>query len=72
MHHKPIIIIPGQSNSVFFEIFFKTLKRNKFFSALILICDANVFKINAKKYNFNGLYNLIQPDQKINLLKKKQ
>jgi 4-hydroxy-L-threonine phosphate dehydrogenase PdxA len=71
MHHKPIIIVPGQSNSIFFEIFFKTLKKNKFFSPLILICDFDIFKIDAKKYNFNGFYNLIQPDQKINLLKKK-
>jgi len=71
MHHKPIIIVPGQSNSIFFEIFFKTLKKNKFFSALILICDANVFKINAKKYNFNRVYNLIHPDQQIHLLKEK-
>jgi 4-hydroxy-L-threonine phosphate dehydrogenase PdxA len=70
MHHKPIIIIPGQSNSIFFEIFFKTLKKTKFFSALILICDANIFKINAKKYNFNRVSNLIQPDEQINLLKK--
>jgi len=71
MHHKPIIIVPGQSNSIFFEIFFKTLEKNKFFSALILICDANVFKINAKKYNFNRVYNLIHPDQQIHLLKEK-
>ena len=70
MHHKPIIIVPGQSNSIFFEIFFKTLKKNKFSSALILICDANIFKINAKKYNFNVASNLIQPEQQINLLKK--
>ena len=71
MHHKPIIIVPGQSNSIFFEIFFKTLKKTNFFSALILICDANIFKINAKKYNFKGVYNIIQTNQQIHLLKEK-
>ena len=70
MHHKPIIIIPGQYNSIFFEIFFKTIKKKKFFSALILICDTDIFKINAKRYKFFGAFNLIQPDQQFHLLKK--
>jgi 4-hydroxy-L-threonine phosphate dehydrogenase PdxA len=70
MHHKPILIIPGQTNSIFFEIFFKTIKNTKFFSALIVICNINIFKNNAKRYNFNGKINLIRPNQEINLLKK--
>ena len=30
MNYKPIIIVSGEPNSIFFEIFFKTLKRSKF------------------------------------------
>ena len=37
MKTKPIIIVPGELNSIFFEIFFKTLKIKKFKSPLILI-----------------------------------
>jgi hypothetical protein len=29
MRHKPILIVPGQINSIFFEIFFKSLKKKK-------------------------------------------
>ena len=30
MNYKPIIIVAGEPNSVFFEIFFKCLKKNYF------------------------------------------
>ena len=59
MFYKPILIIPGQVNSIFFEIFFKSLKRKKIYSPLILICSVKIFKINAKKYNFKHNYRLI-------------
>ena len=29
MSYKPILIVPGDPDSIFFEIFFKTLKKNK-------------------------------------------
>ena len=58
MHRKPIVIVPGQAKSVFFEIFFKSLKKKKN-SPIILICCLNLFKINAKKNNFKGSFNLI-------------
>jgi 4-hydroxythreonine-4-phosphate dehydrogenase len=43
MKFKPIIIVPGEPNSVFFEIFFKSLKKNKFKSPLILITSSKLF-----------------------------
>ena len=59
MHRKPIVIIAGQAKSVFFEIFFKSLRKKKIISPIILICCFNLFKINAKKNNFQNSFNLI-------------
>src|SRR6056300_251462 len=71
MHYKPILIIPGQVDSIFFEIFFKSINNIKIKSALIIICDFNVFKNNAKKYNFKKNFYLIQSDNEIKNVKKK-
>ena len=67
MRHKPILIVPGQINSIFFEIFFKSLKKKKFHSPLILICSIKIFKASAKKYKFKGNYRIIT--SKINEVK---
>jgi 4-hydroxy-L-threonine phosphate dehydrogenase PdxA len=56
---KPILIVPGQINSIFFEIFFKSLKKIENLSPLVLICSLKIFKKNAKKYNFKRNYNLV-------------
>ena len=39
MNFRPILIVPGEQKSIFFEIFFKSIKSKKFISPLILICD---------------------------------
>ena len=49
MLNKPIIIIPGEPDGIFFEIFFKSLKKKKFKSPLILICCN---KLLNKQMNF--------------------
>ena len=59
MHRKPVIIVPGQPDSIFFEIFFKSLDIKKIISPIILICCANLFKHNAKKFKFNKSFNLL-------------
>ena len=38
MNYKPIIIVAGEPNSIFFEIFFKVIKK-KFQSPIILIAS---------------------------------
>jgi len=58
MHLKPIVILPGQPNSIFFEIFFKSLQK-KIKSPIILVCCLKLFIEQAKKYKFNNKYNLI-------------
>ena len=49
MNFKPIIIVAGEPNSVFFEIYFKTLRSKKFRSPLILIASFDLIKLQMKK-----------------------
>ena len=53
MSFKPILIVPGEKKSIFFEIFFKSLKSKSFSSPLILICDKKDLIKEIKKYKFN-------------------
>jgi len=48
---KPIIITTGDLKSVFFEIFFKSIKK-RIQSPIILICNKKDFLKQAKKYSF--------------------
>ena len=48
MTYKPIIIVAGEPNSIFFEIYFKSLKYKKFKSAIILIASHNLIKLQMK------------------------
>ncbi len=59
MKNKPIIILTGEPKSIFFEIFFKSLKSNKYNSPLILICDLNEFKKQTKKFNFKKKFKIL-------------
>ena len=63
MKYKPILIVPGQKNSIFFEIFFKSLKTKKFRSPLILISSIKLLKSEMKKFNFKKKIRLIDLDK---------
>ncbi len=52
MNFRPILIIPGETKSIFFEIFFKSLKLKKFNSGLILICSKKKLDKEIKIFNF--------------------
>jgi len=52
VNFKPILIIPGEKKSIFFEIFFKSIKTKKFTSPLILICNKKILEKEIKKYKF--------------------
>ena len=67
MNYKPIVILNGEPNSVFLEIFFKALKK-KYRSHIILISSINLLKHYMKKFNFKKNINIID----INNLKKKK
>ena len=51
MKFKPIIIVPGEPNSIFFEIFFKSLNNKKLKSPIILITSKKLFEKQAQYFN---------------------
>ena len=61
MSSKPILIVPGEKKSIFFEIFFKSLKLRSISSPLILICDKKNLNKEIKKYKFKNLIEQIKP-----------
>ena len=61
MNSKPILIVPGEKKSIFFEIFFKSLKLRSISSPLILICDKKNLNKEIKKYKFKNLIEQIKP-----------
>ena len=58
-NYRPIIIVAGEPNSIFFEIFFKIIKNNNFKSPIILIGSKNLLQKNIKffksKINVNEI-----------------
>ena len=77
MNKEPIIIVAGEPNSIFLEIFFKSIKKNKFKSPLIIIVSKKLlqeqmvklgfkYKINTINKNFNQFKKL--NNKKINLV----
>ena len=72
MNYKPIIIVAGEPNSIFFELFFKVIKK-KIKSPIILIASKKLIikqaKILKKKINFN-ITNEFEIIKKKNNLKK--
>jgi 4-hydroxythreonine-4-phosphate dehydrogenase len=57
VNFKPIIIVAGEPNSIFFEIFLKVINKNEFKCPIILIASKNIIlkqsKILKKKISFN-------------------
>ena len=62
MNFKPIIVIAGEPNSIFLEIFFKTLKK-KIKRPIVLIASHKLLKMQMQKLKFK---------KKIKLLDKKK
>jgi len=65
MKNKAILIVAGDPNSVFFEIFFKSLKLNKFKSPIILIASKKLLELQLKRFNYNIKIKLLD-FQKVN------
>ena len=63
MNFSPILIVPGERKSIFFEIFFKSLKLKSISSPLVLICDKKNLDKEKKKYRFNKYIEEIKLDQ---------
>ena len=59
MNYKPIIVLAGEPNSIFTEIFFKALKSQKFKSPIILIGSHKLIKLQMNKLNMTKKIKLI-------------
>ena len=59
MNYKPIIIVAGEPNSVFLELFFKTIKNNNFKKPIILIGSKKLILLQMQKLSFNLEINLL-------------
>ena len=68
MNYNPIIVVAGEPHSVFLEIFFKTIKKNKFISPIILIASKKLLIEQMKKLGFYFKVNIINEN---NLIVKK-
>ena len=76
MKYKPILVVAGEPNSIFLEIFFKSLKK-KIKSPIILIASLNLLKLQMGKLkckkkiielNYNNLFKKKLSNNNINLV----
>ncbi len=59
MSYNPILIVGGEPNSIFLEIFFKSLKKIRIKRPLILIASNKLVKLQMKKLKFNKKINIL-------------
>ena len=60
MKNKPIILVAGEPNSIFLEIFFKAIKFKKYNSPLVLICCKKILLDQMKKNRFKKKINILE------------
>ena len=58
MHYKPILIVSGEPNSIFFEILFKALKK-KIKSPIILIASYKLLCLQMNKLKYKKKINIL-------------
>ena len=68
MNFEPILVVPGEPNSIFSEIFLKAVKNNKFKSPIILIGSKKIIIKQFKFFNSRIKIN----DLDLNKIKKKK
>ena len=61
MNYSPILIVAGEPNSIFLEIFFKVIDQNQIKSPLILISSKKLLDLQMKKLKFKKKIKLLQP-----------
>ena len=61
-----ILVIAGEPNSVFLEIYFKSLKKLKIKKPLILIVSLKLIKLQMRKLKFKRKIKIINPNEIIN------
>ena len=77
MNYKPIIIIAGEPRSIFFEIFFKAIKKYKAKNPLILIASIKLIQLHIKYFkirkkvrtlNYKNIFDLKLNNNTINII----
>jgi len=63
MNYNPILIVGGEPNSIFLEIFFKVQKRYKFVHPLILISSNKLLAMQMQKLKFKKKIKLLDPSK---------
>ena len=64
MNYKPILIVAGEPNSIFFEIFLKIINTQKFKSPIILIASKNIIERQIKFFKYKIKINEIDYSKK--------
>ena len=59
MNSNPILVVSGEPNSVFLELFFKIFNKNKIKSPIILISSKKLLNLQMKKLGFKNKIRLI-------------
>ena len=59
MNSNPILVVTGEPNSVFLELFFKIFNKNKIKSPIILISSKKLLNLQMKKLGFKNKIKLI-------------
>ena len=62
MNYSPILIVAGEPNSIFLEIFFKTLKTKRIKSPIILISSKEILKKQMKIFNLKKKIKLLDDE----------
>ena len=60
MNFNPILIVSGEPNSVFLELFFKVFNKNKIKNPIILISSKKLLNLQMKKLGFNNKIRLLE------------
>ena len=60
MNSKPILIVAGEPNSIFFEIFFKSLESKNFKNPIILIGSMKILQLQMRKLSYRKKINLLK------------
>ena len=59
MKNKPIILVAGEPKSIFFEIFFKAIKKKNYKSPLVLVCCKKLLLQQMKRYQFKKVLKIL-------------
>ena len=60
MNFNPILIVSGEPNSVFLELFFKVFNKNKIKNPIILISSKKLLNLQMTKLGFNNKIRLLE------------